>query len=249
MSQHQQTLSEFLHVLREKWKEVPASTQDRTFSGDLLSLTDSQLNEQWQQWYENNCMGAGYSVRGWYHELYAPLAAHHGNWMEIGSGLGYDGIYFASAGAHVTFVDIVESNLRIIERICHARRINNVEFVLMRELTDLKPLGLFDCIMAVGSLINAPYELMCAERREIAEHLRTGGRWLELAYPEARWIREGSLPFSDWGKHTDGERTPWVEWYDWPKLQHALQPHEFELLFTFNFHDNDFNWFDLAKRS
>jgi len=91
--------------------------------------------------------------------------------------------------------------------------------------------------------------MMCEERRILANHLENGGRWLELCYPRERWIREGSLPFTDWGKKTDGERTPWVEWYDTPKLLHALQPHSFDVVTSLNFHDNDFNWFDLIKRA
>jgi hypothetical protein len=204
---------------------------------------------QWQSWYDNNCAGAGYSTRGWYHDLYAPLAKTGGRWVEIGSGLGYDGTFFAQQGAHVTFVDIVESNLRVIERVCRLRKLTNVEFVVMRDLNDLAKLGTFDCVLAVGSLINAPFELMCEERRVLATHLRTGGRWLELCYPRERWEREGSLPFTEWGKKTDGDRTPWVEWYDLEKLVRSLQPHQFETILDLNFHNHDFNWFDLVKRS
>ncbi|MBI2513661.1 MAG: class I SAM-dependent methyltransferase [Opitutae bacterium] len=244
------TLSSFLERLREKWREVPGSTQDRAFSGDLLQMPDAEFIARWQSWYENNCAGEnGYPVRGWYHDLYAPLAARGGRWVEIGSGLGYDGTFFAEQGAHVTFVDIVESNLKTIERVCRIRGIRNVEFVVMRELADLNQLGEFDTVLAVGSLINAPFEMMCEERRVIASHLRVGGRWLELCYPRERWEREGSLPFSEWGKRTDGERTPWVEWYDLPKLTAALQPHRFDAILDRNFHNNDFNWFDLIKRA
>jgi len=249
MSSPSHRLSDFLDTLREKWREVPASTQDRTFSGDLLSLPDAELLKLWEGWYANNCAGEGYSVRGWYHELYGPLARQGGHWLEVGSGLGYDGTYFAECGAHVTFLDIVETNLLIIERICRIKGIANVSFVVMRDLADLRALGRFDCLLAVGSLINAPYEMMCEERRQLADHLNPGGRWLELCYPQERWTREGSLPFSEWGKKTDGERTPWVEWYDAPKLLQALQPHHFDVVANLNFHNNDFNWFDLIKRT
>jgi len=249
MPSNPNSLSEFLVTLREKWREVPASTQGRAFSGDLLNLPDAELLKLWQGWYDNNCTGEGYSTRGWYHDLYEPLAKQGGQWLDVGSGLGYDGTYFAQCGAHVTFFDIVETNLRIIERICRIKGIRNVSFVVMRDLADVDRLGRFDCVTAIGSLINAPYEMMCEERRRLAEHLQLGGRWLELCYPRERWIREGSLPFAEWGKKTDGDRTPWVEWYDGPKLLRALEPHKFDVITALNFHNDDFNWFDLIKRS
>lgn len=242
-------LPEFLDQLREKWREVPASTQGRTFSNDLLALPDAELLQLWQGWYENNCAGEGYSTRGWYHDLYAPLAAQKGRWLEVGSGLGYDGIFFAQMGAHVTFFDIVESNLRLIERLCRIKGVTNVSFAVLHDLSSIAPLGQFDCILAVGSLINAPFEMMCEERNALAGHLKTGGRWLELCYPQERWAREGSLPFTEWGKKTDGDRTPWVEWYDGPKLLRSLQPHRFDVVLDMNFHNHDFNWFDFIKRS
>ncbi len=246
----EQSLPSFLERLREKWREVPGTTQGRTYSQDLLDMPDAEFLPLWQGWYDNNCCGEnGYPVRGWYHDLYAPLAARGGRWIEIGSGLGYDGTFFAEQGAHVTFVDIVESNLQTVERVCRLRGIRNVDFMVMRDLADLQALGQFDVVLAVGSLINAPFELMCSERRAIASHLRTGGRWLELCYPKERWEREGSLPFTEWGKKTDGERTPWVEWYDLPKMLASLQPDKFDPILALNFHNHDFNWFDLIKRT
>lgn len=243
------SLNEFLESLRVKWKEIPTSTQQRALSTDILELNDEDFLQTWNEWYTNNCAGeSGYSTRGWYHDLYRPLANEGGAWLEVGSGMGYDGTYFASQGAHVTFVDIVESNLNIVERICKLRNLSNVEFVHMRELSDLNSLKIFDCVLVVGSLINAPYEFMCEERRLLADHLRTGGRWLELGYPQERWKNEGSLPFTEWGDRTDGG-APWIEWYDLEKLTRSLEPHQFDMILAHNYHDDEFNWFDLLKKS
>jgi hypothetical protein len=239
----------FLSLLVEKWREVPGSTQERVYSSAFIDQPDMEFHRAWRALYDNNCCGQGYSVRGWYHDLYSDLAARGGQWLEIGSGMGYDGIHFARCGAKVTFLDIVADNLKIIERICGLENITNVDFVHMDNFERLSSLGTFECVLAVGSLINAPLELMSQERQEIARHLVQGGRWLELCYPKERWTREGSLPFSEWGKRTDGERTPWVEWYDLPKLRSALAPHEFDPVLAINFHSDDFNWFDLIKRS
>jgi hypothetical protein len=109
--------------------------------------------------------------------------------------------------------------------------------------------GEFDVIWAQGSLINAPFDVTRDEIQRLARKLRIGGRWIELAYPEVRWRREGSLPFTQWGAKTDGPGTPWVEWYDLDKLRAALAPGVFDVVLYFEFFNSDFNWFDLVKRS
>ena len=75
------------------------------------------------------------------------------------------------------------------------------------------------------------------------------GRWIELAYPKSRWEREGQLPFNEWGNRTDGLGTPWVEWYDLAKVQALWEPARFEVVLYLEFHNGDFNWFDLIRRA
>jgi len=67
-----------------------------------------------------------------------------------------------------------------------------------------------------------------------------------LAYPKIRWDREGMLPFETWGDKTDGG-APWMEWYDLEKILKRLDPAKFEVVLNFNFHNEDFNWFDLVR--
>ena len=227
----------------------PAVRQGRIFSSDLLQLTDSELLQYWENLFQDNCMGAGYSTRGWFHDLYKPLAVLEGQWLEVGSGLGFDGVYFAEVGAQVTFADIVQENIMVIEKLCKLKGIKNVEFFAIESLEALNHLNQFDVIMAIGSLHHAPYDLIREERKVLASHLISGGRWLELGYPKERWEREGKLDFSEWGKKTDGENTPWAEWYDIQKLLESLKPHEFNVILNLNFHNDDFNWFDLIKRA
>ena len=116
----------------------------------------------------------------------------------------------------------------------------------MRDIKDLEVLPTdFDVVTAVGSLHNAPFDVMKHEVAELVRHLKVGGRWLQLAYPKARWEREGMPPFEKWGTLTDGEGTPYCEWYDMEKLLRLLKPADFEPLFHYEWHNHDFNWFDL----
>jgi hypothetical protein len=39
-----------------------------------------------------------------------------------------------------------------------------------------------------------------------------------------------------------------MEWYDLSRLRERLRPAEFDVILSFNFHNDDFNWFDLIRR-
>src|SRR5260370_943261 len=82
--------------------------------------------------------------------------------------------------------------------------------------------GDIDAVWANGSLHHIPFDEAREECAAILDRLKPGGRWIELAYPRERWVREGSPPFDQWGRLTDGERTPWAEWYDIEKLKLQL---------------------------
>ena len=106
----------------------------------------------------------------------------------------------------------------------------------------------YDVIWCQGSLINAPLDLVREEAQTLLKHLKIGGRWIELAYPKERWEKEGKMSFETWGEKTDGG-APWIEWYDLEKVTSILRPAWFDTILYFNFHNHDFNWFDLIKRS
>lgn len=235
-------------VYRAKWREAPFGARSRRSSIELANWDDQSLVRCWEEARRETCEGEGFSSRGWYHELYR--GAFKGKrLLDVGSGFGFDAIAFAEAGAHVACLDIVESNLKVIERVARARRVPDIE---LRTLTDLDSIaaleGPFDVIWCQGSLINAPFDIVRDERRALVRHLPIGGRWIELVYPKSRWIREGKLPFTSWGERTDGPGTPWVEWYDLDKLLAALDPARFDVVLDREFHHGDFHWFDLVRR-
>lgn len=238
-----------LDALRSKWQTVPAAADGRVSTADLASMTDAQLVRFWREQVHVSTTGANYSVRGWYHDLYKDVLRGK-RVLDVGAGMGIDGLTFAQHGAEITLLDIVPSNVANTKRLSRLLGLSNVRSFLMEDIESLAALPRdFDVIWCQGSLINAPFEFVRTEVQALLEHLPVGGRWVELAYPEQRWIREGRLPFERWGEKTDGDGTPWVEWYDLDKLKRALAPALFDVLFAFNFHNDDFNWFDLVRRS
>ena len=234
--------------LRRKWGVVPAG-DSRLVTKQLVDLPDTELKELWERVRVTATSGSAFEIRGWYHLLYADVLRDK-QVMDFGCGLGIDGITFAQHGTRITFVDIVESNLIVVQRLCKLLGLQNVDFLYMRDIDSLSNLGTgYEVIWCQGSLINAPFYLIREEAQELLRHLKPDGRWIELAYPKGRWEREGRLPFDQWGEHTDGAGTPWVEWYDLSKLRAALEPAEFEVVLYFEFHNGDFNWFDLKRRT
>jgi 2-polyprenyl-3-methyl-5-hydroxy-6-metoxy-1,4-benzoquinol methylase len=232
-------------TLRKKWIEVPTTRSDRMKTTDLLNLSDELLLDQWVKSRIDITTGPEFAHRGWYHKLYAP-----GMWgkkvMDVGSGFGIDSITFAQHGAQLTFVDLAESNLAVVKRLCGILELRDVSFLQLQDLASLRSLDVdYDFIMAMGSLHNAPLQVMQPELRELVKHLKVGGRWLQLAYPRSRWLRDGRPPFRQWGEMTDGVGTPWCEWYDVPKLLGMFEPAKFEVVLYQEFHNSDFNWFDL----
>lgn len=231
-------------TLREKWVEVPTTRAGRQRTTELADLSDEKLMEIWEGNRTDITTGSQFYHRGWYHTLYKDFMRGK-KVLDVGSGLAVDSITFAQNGADLTFVDLAQSNLNVLRRVCNHFGLTKVKFVQLVDLKSLDVLEEYDVIMAMGSLHHAPQSVIKPEVDILLKHLKIGGRWLQLAYPETRWIREGSRPFDQWGGSTDGENTPWVEWYDLPKLLKLLHPAKFQTVLYQEFHNNDFNWFDL----
>ena len=104
-------------TLRKKWVQVPvgASTSEKTTQ--LIALPDAELLAEWEKARRDITTGPEFTHRGWYHALYAD-GMRGKKVMDIGSGFGVDSITFAQHGARLTFVDLVESNLKVLERLC-----------------------------------------------------------------------------------------------------------------------------------
>lgn len=241
------TLKKSFDVLRMKWGEVPGGEQDRVKTSDLLRLSDAQALEAWRRGFIDSSTAGAFSVRGWYQQIYKDVFRGK-KVLDVGCGMAPDTIFYAANGARVWFADIIADNVAYVRRICQLKELE-ANFVCIDDLTSLADLpNDFDAIYCCGSLINAPFSVTQLEVQALIRHLPIGGRWVELAYPKIRWEREGAMPFTEWGAKTDGG-APWMEWKDLPKLQQLLEPASFEVILALEFHNSDFNWFDLVRRS
>jgi len=230
--------------LRKKWGTIPSGNDLRQDSTYLLTLSDAEVLAQWERALAHDTQGTGFGLRGWYHELYRAFMSGK-KVLDIGCGMGISSIPFAEMGASLTFVDIVEDNVRLVERLCVIKGIK-AKFLYMRDLQDLDVLDVdYDVVTALGSLINAPLAFIKVEVSSLKRHLRPGGRWLHFGYPKSRWEREGLVEFSKWGEMTDGPGTPWMEYHDRAKMHWLFRDSQIRILFECEWHNCDFNWFDI----
>ena len=237
--------SQPFEILRKRWTEIPTSGCAQLKTPELSKLSDEELAATWSKSREEITSGQEFSHRGWYHALYAD-SMRGKKILDIGSGFGLDSITFGQHGAQVTFVDLAESNLQVLRRLCRIFDLHKAQFLLLENIQSFHMLDNdYDVIFAQGSLHHAPISIIKPEVQELIKHLKPGGRWIQLAYPKTRWIKDGSPPFGKWGEYTDGPGTPWAEWYDLPKLFSVFEPACFEVVLCQEFHNNEFIWFDL----
>ncbi len=233
-----------LTPFREKWREAPrgSDTDGRAFSTDLLALADETLLAEWDRMAARR--GAG--ELGWFGPLYRDTF-HGKRVLELGSGLGFDCLRFMAEGAHWTCADIVPDNLAVIRRVAALKGLSGqLTTHLIGDDLSLAalPAG-YDAIWVFGSIHHVPFEMARREALSALGRLKPSGRWMELVYPRERWLREGAPAFEEWGKITDGERTPWAEWHDVEKVLRRLAPATFNVILDFPFCAENYRWIDL----
>jgi SAM-dependent methyltransferase len=239
---------EWFKKLQTKWCEIPQDIQgERTMSSELLKLTDKEINERYDKIVENDR-----PVREIFEkDLYEKYRGK--NILDVGSGMGISSVQFALHGANVTFLDLVEDNLNVILKIMNYKGLEGT-YRCMTEIEDIDtlPNQHYDYIFCCGSLHHSPQSFMLREIELLEHKLKCCGEFHILAYPKERWIKCGSPPFEEFGKMTDGDRTPYAEWYDGEKFLQLLKKtginQTYKIKKEYNFSDNDFNWIELEHQ-
>lgn len=232
-------------LLRNKWHTVPADLSHRIETLALLSHTNLEISNLWTYIHDKSTQNDAYETRGWYQEIYKDIFKGK-KILEIGSGFGIDGIFFAENGAQWHFCDISESNLKVIEKILRHKNLQGCGFTYIESLASFAPLKQdYDFIYCHGAFVNTPTEFAEFATQIILQRLKSGGRWIEQCIAKEKWIREGQLAPEQEGNVTDETSSPWVEWYDLERFKQRFSPIRITPIFAFNFMNDNYKWFDV----
>jgi SAM-dependent methyltransferase len=186
--------------------------------------------------------------RGWEYDKYSQTF-YGRSVLEIGSGLGYDGVTYAKSAHKWTFCDIIPANLKLVQRITDLLEVINVNFQLIENVVNHDYGEMFDGFYAHGVLHHVPFEVARQEVINIDKFLKKGAAIVMLMYPYERWEMCGKPPFEEFGCMTDGEGTPWAEYYDEEKIQLLFGPnYQLDSCIKWGHQNAEFVNFELTKK-
>ena len=226
---------------RVKWKTLPAGA-GRKQVDTLLSLGDNELLD-----FYNDSIRYWEKERGWEYDKYASQFSAR-SILEIGSGLGYDGITYSKSAECWTFCDIIPENIQLVRRIARLMDVSNVKYQTIEDFIHHDYGDQYNGFYAHGVLHHVPFEIAKKEVSNIDRYLTRGAKVVLLMYPYERWVLCGKPSFEEFGTMTDGEGTPWAEYYDDQKIK-ALFGDSYKLESSINWgHQNaEFVNFELIK--
>src|SRR5205085_48868 len=95
--------------------------------------------------------------------------------LSFGSGMGYNELIFMRSGVDVTCADIVESNLKVIERVTKIESLTKNRFLFMQNSAETTFPGPFDHVYVRGSLMTMPADLQAKALANFKKALKPGG--------------------------------------------------------------------------
>ncbi|HMK96339.1 MAG TPA: methyltransferase domain-containing protein, partial [Acidimicrobiales bacterium] len=175
----------------------------------------------------------------------------------IGSGLGFQELLYASSGARVRCVDVVQSNLDVVTRVATYKGLS-VSTQLVPDIT--QPLyglsGSADVVLFYGSLMTMPEPLQREALSEAFAVLRPHGvivlmlyTW-EFARRACGWETPAAFDHKAFARASDpsvnGQDCPWSDWHDAKKLV-ALSPLGTRVRRHQEWNHRLYAWYELRK--
>ncbi len=226
----------------KKWSTLPAGKYRKKIA-ELNTLSDEELMKAYDSF-----IPVWDSERGWEHARYSAMFRGL-KVLEVGSGLGYDALVLSKFAKTWTCADILQINIDLVSRLAKLKGADNLSTQFLQDVCNHNFEKRFNGFYAHGVLHHVPFAIAKEQVNNISKYLESGTKIALLMYPKERWEHAGKLEFENFGVLTDGEGTPWAEWYDDDKIK-QLMGHDFELDNTIHWgwKDIEFVNFELTKR-
>jgi SAM-dependent methyltransferase len=175
------------------------------------------------------------------------------NVLAFGTGLGPEEIRFLKAGARVTCADIVESNLKTIERIVALEGLEGFSSLLMEDPSLTEFPDSIDFFYARGSLQTMPFELQKTVIEKIKEKLAPNGQLIFLVYTQGfvdqTCPTDDPVVFARFSDPSVGDcHNPWSEWYDDDKVRELIGE-DMYIAARQTLHYDRNNWYIAARKN
>ena len=175
--------------------------------------------------------------------------------VSVGSGLGFHELLYASAGARMTCLDIVPSNLEVIARIAGQKRIP-IATAIADTQTTFPPEQ--DVVMLYGCLMHMPVAAQRDLLARAAGALAPHGRLLLMLYTwtfvarTCGWERPDQFDPHVFARASDPtvgtEDCPWSDWHDDAKLLDLLGL-GFRITRRQEWNDDQFVWYEVEREA
>ncbi|MGY4329391.1 SAM-dependent methyltransferase [Bradyrhizobium sp. LB7.2] len=236
-------------VARRYWRHAPSGAGKHD-TAELLALSDHALEEVWNDAFIKRFRQYP-EEEAWLCQMANEFSGK--DLLSIGSGLGFHEIYYANHGARLVCCDIVESNLRTIQRIAQIKGLPDIPVIVSGGADSLLP-GEYDVVFLYGSLMAMPAQQQRELLRRSAGVLREGGRIVLMLYTwdfvrsTCSWTSKAEFDPVVFARASDPsvgeEHCPWSDWHDSAKL-HPLLP-AFRVVREQTWNNGWFVWFDMS---
>lgn len=206
----------YIEKNRKRWLTLPAGYFRGNVS-NLLHLPDFILKKIY-----NFSKSRWDKERSWEYERYSEMIRGL-DVLEIGGGMGYDGIIYSKVAKSYTFGEIHLKQIEFLKRafmLMNEKRDNVFYEYLEDPFKHVFPKK-YQAFFAFGVLHHIPFEEAQKQFAQIDKYLDSGAFIVLLMYPKKRWEKAGRPSFEKFGKYTDGG-CPWAEWYDEEKIMRLV---------------------------
>lgn len=174
--------------------------------------------------------------------------------LSIGSGLGLHEIHYMKGGARIVCCDIVESNLKAVQRIAAIKGLPRVPVIVL-DGGDVPLPGSYDVVFLYGSLMAMPSPQQRDLLRRCQSALRPNGRivlmlytW-EFARDACGWSTKDQFDPVAFARASDptvgSEHCPWSDWHDRDKLE-ELTDNRFRVTREQRWNNGWFVWYEMS---